>query len=371
MRTILQDVIASGQLGSPSVIGYDAALCPDLGFDCRAVVDAAQQTAYALLERIAQDGAGYGVSVRFGVRPDRKFFCLPAQITTREIQEAELASVTWKPPVTEEPVTAVLWHVAKSNDGRWVTHLSVSPEAALYRQRVKSVALNEGVDVWITANDAHYAASTGTRVDVFKYIPESDEIEITHDLNATDSLRDGVGFEDRTIAGARVYLAGGEYASEVSLTVTANAQRLVFHNEHGFVGDEPVGETGRKYLGRQDTWAGLQVDGKDVTTVLSSSPHVFTGAFGTAKLTLNLAARPEPADYWTANLWLREVRAERVDTALLDKMAHYHYKTPTPNPLTWSCGPSSHLPSCLSTSPWARTRASWTGGSTVCRPSAA
>lgn len=117
VRTAIQAVIASEQLGSPSLIVYDESLIPDLGFDCREVANGNRQNPYALLEQIVQDGAGLGVSVVFGVRPDRKFYCQVAKTDTLTLSDSETRRTIWKAPVAETPITSVLWFLGKRSDG--------------------------------------------------------------------------------------------------------------------------------------------------------------------------------------------------------------------------------------------------------------
>lgn len=144
VRAIIQDIIASGQLGNPALIIYDASLCPDLGFDLGPVIDASQQNPYALLERVAQAGAAMNRRVQFGVRPDRRFFCMLAKTDAVTVAPADLIGATWTEPVAETPVTAVRWFAGPfsqfgSGGVRWLTHLTRAPESAVYGDRIKSL----------------------------------------------------------------------------------------------------------------------------------------------------------------------------------------------------------------------------------------
>ena len=133
IRALIQDVLNSTQVGSPPLIEYAEALCPDLGFDANPILNGHQQTPLAFLERIQQDALGLinPVTMRFGVNADRQFYALPARTSLLTLTDAMLSGdVKRQAPVAEKPCTRVLWFVKRKADGNWLTHTSTSPDAA-------------------------------------------------------------------------------------------------------------------------------------------------------------------------------------------------------------------------------------------------
>lgn len=156
VRAIIQAAIASGQLGTPSLVTYDALLCPDLGFDCRPITDANGQDPLSLLEQIRQDGAGFGVTVALGVNPDGAFFCTPARTFSVEVFDQDLVHPpTWQPPNAEKVYTAVEWYAGRRQNGKWFTYLSVAPEAGQYGLRVTRETAPNHPDLWLPAQGSH------------------------------------------------------------------------------------------------------------------------------------------------------------------------------------------------------------------------
>lgn len=315
VRAILQDVINSGQLGSPPVIEFDPALCPDLGFDCRAVKDAFQQNAHALLERIAQDGAGYGVTVRFGVRPDRRFFCQAAQVTVRALNPEEMISVNWREPVAEAPVTAVLWYIAKRSDGTWLTYLSESPEVALYRRRVKSVAVENTDGLWAPVLGGAYTED-----------PESEAYYWGKDSTVlTDNLTDDRATVTRKVDAPAVL--------PLTFTVTTGQQvdRVVISGQAVNQNVKPAPDgSGRVEVFREVLSATVTLGDQVQTRPLDWTPQTYYGIGTATAVTISVPTnRPEG---WYTQLDLTEFRPEQLRRDLLDRLARYHYKTPAPEP---------------------------------------
>ncbi|MDO4263654.1 MAG: hypothetical protein Q4C67_05600, partial [Deinococcus sp.] len=192
VRAAIQDIIHSGQLGTPSTVLYDVNLCPDLGVELAPVRASNYQNAYALLEAVQNAAAARGVEIRFGVNADRKFFCIPANSRVLDITGRPITSTTvWKAPVSEVVVTAVRWFIAPARAGReggqapWITAISRSPVADTYGQRLISVRLKNGLvsDYMRVADDltAEYMDGTG----VYTLTPEQ-----------LATLRDGEGFPE-------------------------------------------------------------------------------------------------------------------------------------------------------------------------------
>lgn len=326
VRSLMNAVV--GQLDGTVTIGT----IQDLGFNARAIKNANQQNPYALLEQIVADGAGMGVKVRFGVNANREFFCVRAREDVAALTNDMLTGATrFTAPVAETPCTAVLWYVTKRQDGSWVTHLSEAPEVAVYGRRVKPIGLTSDDGLWEVA-DMTLSPSAGVSVDTWTLEKDSSGGIITsHDLNLVKGrLTNGVGLAEYT--SARLYLNEGQDGSEVALNVTTDAQRLVVVSQHGFVGTVTVRSGPNEYElpDRRDTWAVLTVNGQEVMQLPSGTSFQYVGPINTAKLSLNLAARPSIR--WSANLWLFEFRPERLNTALLDRLARFHYNIPASAP---------------------------------------
>jgi hypothetical protein len=157
IQAAISAAVSSGRLGTPSLILYDAARCPPLGFDCRAIVNANQQTVYALLEQVRQDGVGLGVNAVFGVGPDRTFFFEPARTAISVLDALPTGVIQYKPPVAETVCTSVLWYILKKPDGTWLTYESTAPEATLYRPRTVTQSVDAAAVIWDVAPFDAYA----------------------------------------------------------------------------------------------------------------------------------------------------------------------------------------------------------------------
>lgn len=306
VRALIQDVIASGQLGAPSLVTYDEALCPDLGFDCRKVVDAMQQPPAALLKQIAEDGAAMGVQVRWGVRPDGRFFCAPARTTVRDVT-TETPEVEWKPPVAETPCTTVLWFVGKQPDGTMITHLSRSPDAAVYGDRVKALSVPATVPAWKT-------------------------------VSATYRLRLGVSSPNLVIADPQPAF---DLTALTDGATAANAAQQVFSSASNYVLVEIFGDGVERvvYAGQSlhsYLLTGLKAPGN--TLIFPNATDRTAAGWTTgmryvpAGQAFYLVNGTHDSANTTEQLSLAELRAEAVDTELLDGLAEYHYRSPAQEP---------------------------------------
>lgn len=355
VQAILRDVQGSGALGSPSVIDFDAALCPDLGFDCRAVVDAHQQTAASLLERIAEDGAAYGVTVRYGVRPDRKFFCRAADTDSCEIQRGDIASLTWQEPVAETPVTAVLWYIAQGDNGSWVTHLSEAPEAGVYRRRVKALTLGAGVDTGALGLTEQWVTVDWASFEVLNFRFATDEASSKQDKTLASMTDD----EKRSILNALsqgsaklffgymlLMIQKGEEAS--FKVVASRAFTQLSLSLSGTIGMNTAVKDGYPaedvlQQGSDGTTAALKVkvlvDGiyrQTLRLTETESRHVLNYPGREVALVVDWSGYSDEAlKRSTLALRLTRLRGEYANPAslgLLDRLARYHYSTPTPTP---------------------------------------
>lgn len=306
VRAVIRAVIESGQLGTPSLVLYDETLCPDLKFDCNEIKDAHQQTAYALLERIVQDGVGLGVKVAFGVRPDRKFFCRP-----RKTDVATLTPklIVWKAPVAETPCTAVLWYVAERPDGTWVTHLSRSPQADTYGLRVKRMGVDLNVDAWVPVR--LLSGAKGISAPTTPLTPE----ELGY-------LTDGLTIKETQRNSPVTTPSGPAQGATIHISVQAEhrAERWMVWGSANFGRDVVIYGDGKG----QATF-NLETDGlNEFKHTLYISAERFEAVAG--------AAYVDATTYPLSQFQLFEARPERVNVALLDALATYHYSIPAQEP---------------------------------------
>jgi len=309
------------QAALPQLAGlvlYDAALCPDLGYDCREIKNANQQTVSAFLEQIAEDGAGMGVTVGWGVRPDRHFFFRPARTDTATLSESETLDLQWKPPIAETPYTAVLWFVAQ-HAGDWLTHLSQSPDAATYRRRVKPLPVMPGVE------GIRGSAYTFTATGFWSAPPD----RIPAILSGTDPISQYLlllGQDDTQVI-------------EAVFTLTEPAARL--RVDVYFGGTHP-GDTAR-YLeltapdGRTLRRDAAQYGSTAVGGFLGyMRDTLYAGAVPwPAGTVIRLVSTPDPAQpvgNRLANLSFTRLVPERANAEVLDRLAQHHYSVPASEP---------------------------------------
>lgn len=322
VRAIIQDVIASGQLGAPSLVQYVESLIPDLGFNCRAVKDAAQQNPAALLKQIAEDGAKFGVIVKWGVDPQRRFYARPAKSNTRNVT-TESPAIRWQQPVAETPCTAVLWYVAKRSDGKWITHLSRSPDADLYGERVKAISLSGDIDPWAPAAGTYEVWSAGTDVDgagwrVFsKDTPQPgfDPAVLTDDKARRSDPRIAFTTPRLFVVVRFVPDAGQRIERVVFAAESAYGGLNIGYANPGMTEYDPelsplpfklTGSEGAYVAGVTDAIADGQI------------PHI-----------MNAGADPSRTSH---QVDVYEFRPEVVDTDLLDGLAAFHYLSPAQEP---------------------------------------
>jgi len=320
VRAIIQDVIASGQLGSPALVQYVESLCPDLGFNCRKIVDAAQQNPAALLKQISEDGAKYGVIVRWGIDPQRRFFCRPAKSDTRDVT-TEAPVIQWAPPVAETPCTAVLWYVGKDSDGNWITHKSVSADAALYGERVKSLSLDAGVYPWRTVPHGLLTSSN-------MRLLSNAEMQMLETRGNTLPVT--------VISGTPPPTGGGAAPIPYNwYTLTGAAQRYILRAYWPAGGGGltfrnpalPEGENMIAYVASTGDGRGVLRYGGALASLAGSAQ----GINGVFYVNLPAGTRVEiKADYTEGEY--TQVIPESVDAELLDGLATFHYSSPAMEP---------------------------------------
>lgn len=284
------EVSPTGVSGGSPLIEYDETLCPDLGFDARAIRDVSGYYVSQLLELIAQDGAGMGVHVVWGVRPDRKFFCKPARTDVAEFVSTDLVREEWKAPIAEAPCTMVQWFIGKRPDGRPITHLSRSGKAFALGERVKPIPLDPSAVAWVAVPSNYTttgASVTGT------YTP----------------LIDGKLYRDGAPFANTYFFGSGEVV--ISLIPTGPYGRVILDG-YSYGADVAL------YVGGQSIPLGPITLGERVFLSDGSGP-----------ITLTLTS-PDPSK--SVNLALFEFRAEQIDRAALDRAAEYHYSFPAAEP---------------------------------------
>lgn len=329
VQSLMQSVLP--QLGGAFSIGSIS-----LSFESRAIRNANQQTAYALLEQIAEDGAAQGVDVKFGVNAQRQFFCVAANTGGMSMPAEVTAATRWEAPVAETPCTAVLWYIAKTPDGDWLTHESRAPEVGTYGVRSKSRSIKNNEGLWkkgahsITVNDGSTSltddsgmkaaltdgwsnhisgnsdvpGSTGAAITVLA-ASDSADIFLEQTLSAgADYLAFDVDWTNGDIAKNRVVVSRPNQAQQIFSAKDTKRQKnvsIVPEDQGG--GMLPV-INGTAYIELFELPAGTTVrfEGGSLATAIEGQRRV--------------------------RMQVYESRPELIDRALLDNLAKYHYDLP-------------------------------------------
>lgn len=304
VQAIIQDVLPR----LAGLIEFDAALCPDLGFTFGAVNASNYETAWELLERIRQAGealtvAGLHVPVymRFGVRPDRFFFCTTAKTDVLELTDADLGFVKWMTPVAEKPCTHVRWLLGKQPGGRWVVHDSYSEHYATFGQYTKVVPVGQGLNPWKAI-----PLATGVK----RLLGGADTALTGQELA---KLTDG----DRVTNSVEVGTTTGEYELEVTTSVTPVRWTIAMEGS-------PTRHLTRKFL--------------PFTEYVNTSPSeslpaqmLWEGFESRRQLWLRVSPSAQGTQAGPA-MRVFEARPEAIDTELLDGLARAHYSIPAQDP---------------------------------------
>ena len=314
VRSLLEAVL--DQLGGAISIGTIS----DLGFNCRAIKNANQQNPYALLEQIASDGAGLGVKVRFGVNPNRQFFWVRAREDVAALTNDMLTGATrFTAPVAEAPCTAVLWFVAKRPDGSWLTHLSEAPEAAVYGRRVKALSLDASVNPWQVV--------TGS----YSWLASIDYTTWTVPPNPpgvfADVLTDGLAGPTDPAQTAQV---SGEFGALV-FTGDQPIQRVVYAGSVWSIPPKGVSSAVPSRL----TWSSTREPNLNRQIVGYGAGWASGVAYPPGNLPAWVVAVSNsvaPGDSTVTSFNTAEFRPERLNTALLDRLARFHYNIPASAP---------------------------------------
>lgn len=332
LRAMIQDVINSGQLGTPSLILYDAAMIPDLGFNAKAITDAQGEYVLDVLKRLDQQGAQSNpvVKLAYGVRPDRKFFCRPASTASLAISKAQARQ---KPVPTNGvgTVTRVLWFVAKRPNGSWVKHLSKRvPGTDPYGARTQRRYVPQTVDPWRVPTPTYslWQFNANRPAGAAPYSP--------HPLQPQPSAQDAARLADRDASPltAPLFNLTGQYIA-AQVATPEPFERLVF--AAGMLGFNSNGVTGAPTL--------FAVAGGGVNDNIP-----YDGAEGGQGFTAGTLYLKTPAssaylynptasnDAVGQGLTLAELRPETLNRALLDQLAQPHYRTPAEDPSELTLG---------------------------------
>lgn len=351
VRAIIQDAISGGDLGSPALVEYVEALCPDLGFNCRKITDAVQQNPAALLNQIAEDGAKYGVIVRWGVDPQRRFFCRVAKSDTRDVTY-DAPVIRWSPPVAETPWTAVLWYLRQRKDKGWLTHRSEGPDVSTYRARVKPLSVDGSVKGLLSTAPT-LSGSGGTWYAGSLAPADYAQWLLDEAYPAYNRPEDG-----NVTTGSYIVYQGDTTTDPVTVTFTLSAPAYLLD----------------VYVGIRTTSPTDPDNYVEITTPGGVSTRVLSGAYGTDGLGGGLGSirdvffsgnlpwpagttvtfRAAPIAGSAAQILFYKVRPQAPNAALLDGLAGYHYAPPAQEPAdiqTVVFVPPSELPGRVRVTP--------------------
>ncbi|WP_412027010.1 hypothetical protein [Deinococcus yunweiensis] len=309
VQAMMQDVLPH----LDGLILFDPALCPDLGFDARPIENANQQNPLALLKALQDQGKASNppVEIRFGVNPDRSFYCVLAKQDVHELAPEDVLQEVWKEPVAEKPCTLVKWFLSRRPDGRWVTHDSLSPlrsELGLY---YKPVALGNDINPW--------ALVPGR----YEWHQEGHPIQ-SSPATSHEELRDGQTTE--------TYGSGGT-TSEIFLQFVPDPGEtwtravIVGSAMHGgaasatLTGDKPPDTT----IALNTLYASGNVALGWVSTEVYPQPN------RGVRVPFIATDLPDPVNR-LAGLQIAELRVERINTDLLDRLARSHFAGPASEP---------------------------------------
>ena len=335
IQAAIQDVRASGQLGTPALILYDAAQVPDLGFNARAIEDAAQQTVYSLLEQLQQDGLTYGVTVRLGVNANRTFYARAARTDTLTLSAADVAGVVWRPPVAETPCTRVLWHLGMRPGRQVLTQPHPEPVTVLsermandpYGVWTKALSVAASVPIWTpnTVGSAYeYYNGAGPTTPVATITPAgfSDGVvgEETGQAVRIPGTSGHIRLVPPSVGNGRVVVSAEPFASAINSsgvvigqlplrllnvsTLLPGTGPVIYRDEDGFAAG----------------WAGTP------TMVRTQESGRFRG------WALGVLAGAAPPDTAYIDFRVSEFRAEIVNQSVLDGLAKFHYSVPEQEP---------------------------------------
>jgi hypothetical protein len=312
VRQLVQDVIATGQLGSALV--YDASLIPDSGTTVPTYTNTNAYSLAYMLDTItaAHDVDGDGNPMVWGVNADRKVFFGVAAGSVSLTEGSDFHRIDWKGTVAENTVTAVRFWLSPN-----LSYLTQDADlVALYGLRVKQVPVENpldlldpvtgGINIGALTVD-HGTYSSGAVKDAtpdYNVIQDGSDASFFR-IGRTITLVDGVS----VYGGAELYynLPDGVDAVRVVASGTGTQGGSISLNAGGTlaVGEVRAGLSGIYALNGADT-------------VLLYGQPTFSG----------VAAGEESS----ITVDVRELRGLQIDRAALDLEARAHYRAPANDP---------------------------------------
>ncbi|WP_407570736.1 hypothetical protein [Deinococcus altitudinis] len=330
MRQVIQAVLNGGQLGVGSVnqlIIYDPALVPDLGFTFK-LADGQQVMFGKLLDQIVSDAQSkLGLSIVYGVRPDRNFF-----FGLKRSDELALSLVnlnfTPKEPVAETPCTVVLWTVGKRVDGSIIYYSSISADAPTYGVYTREATVGADLYPWAVSG-LTTTANDGTGPAPLTPTTLAPLLEpITANENATLIFSD-----DDT------------HNVDFSMTLTEPAARLFvqigidnFTTGGGLIVDKHDGTGVRVYRAEEGSSGGIVRAGNATISGPGLKPNAryFNLLLTDLPSGTEISATSVPATTGTivtrASILIDTMRPEKVDGVLLGGLALPYYQVPASAP---------------------------------------
>lgn len=156
---VMLDLALSGQMGVatitypvsfvPSIVTasgfkYLSGQQPPLGVTLE-ITDTGGGTVGALLDKIVEAALAQNPAqpLTWHIDPEGFLYFGLKRADVLTLAESDLRGITWSAPVSEAPVTAVLWLIERRyKDGPYATYVSRSPETAQYGDRVKTLPLD-------------------------------------------------------------------------------------------------------------------------------------------------------------------------------------------------------------------------------------
>ncbi|WP_295818032.1 hypothetical protein [uncultured Deinococcus sp.] len=310
VQAMLQNVLP--QLDG--LILFDPALCPPLGFGCIEIKDASVTSPYALLEGVRQQGLASTppVVVSFGVNADQYFFCRLAMEDVLELQDEDVLGVPeWREPVAEDPCTLVTWLLKQRTDGTWITHESPRMANDPFGSWNKTITVDATINPWTLVPGR------------YEWHQEGHPIQSSPASNH-EELRDGQTTES--------YGSGGT-TSEIFLQFVPDPgetwTRAVIVGSAVDSGGPSLTMTGDKPPETTIAPNTLYASGNVALGWVSTEVYPQTGRG--ARVPFIATGRTDPV-YRLASVHVAELRVERINTALLDGLARFHYATPAQEP---------------------------------------
>jgi hypothetical protein len=315
VRQLVQDVIASGQLGSALV--YDASLIPDSGTTVPTYTNTSAYSLAYMLDTItaAHDVDGDGNPMVWGVNADRKVFFGVAAGSVSLTEGSDFHRIDWKGTVAESTVTAVRFWLSPN-----LSYLTQDADlVALYGLRVKQVPVENpldlldpvvgGINIGALTVD-HGTYSSGAVKDAtpdYNVIQDGSDASFFR-IGRTITLVDGVS----VYGGAELYynlpdgvdavrvVASGTASVGGSISLNAGGTLAVGEVRSGLSGIYALNGADTVLLYGQPTFSGLQIDRTALD--LEARAHYRAPANDPAVITTADGTLTPPAPVVTVNL---------------------------------------------------------------------